>query len=68
MLQRLHPGLLVQEVGTGIHLNGGPTVYWGLVYIKGQSLVDADITKCLEHAGFDFRHNKLGEKPYSFSD
>ena len=29
VLQRIHPDLRVGPVATGIHVNGGPTVYWG---------------------------------------
>lgn len=57
VLQRIHPDLTIQEVATGIHVNGGPTVYWGLVYIKGQVVTDEVINSCLQLAGFHFGHN-----------
>lgn len=57
MLVRIHPELTVKEVATGIHQNGGPTVYWGLVYIKGQEIGEEELTVALRLAGYDFAHN-----------
>ena len=36
LLERLNPQLTVREVVTGVHVDGGGTVHWGLVYLKGE--------------------------------
>ena len=36
LMARLNPRLMVTQVATGVHVNGGSTVYWGLVYQEGQ--------------------------------
>jgi hypothetical protein len=53
LLARLNPKLLVAQVATGVHVDGGCTVNWGLVHMEGQPLV-AD---ALEEAGLDAQHN-----------
>jgi hypothetical protein len=57
LLARLNPKLLVVQVATGLHVNGGSTVNWGLVYLDGQPLTDKDVRAALEEAGLDFQHN-----------
>lgn len=57
VLTRLNPDLIVREIATGIHINGGPTVYWGIVYVKGQEIADGEITSALKLAGYNFAHN-----------
>ena len=34
LMARLNPKLRVKEVATGVHVNGGGTVFWGLVYLN----------------------------------
>jgi hypothetical protein len=57
LVARLNPQLLVVQVATGMPMNGGYTVNWGLVYLDGQTLTDADVAAALEDAGLDAQHN-----------
>jgi hypothetical protein len=57
LMARLNPKLLVVQVATGVHVDGGYTVNWGLVYMDGQPLTDADVAAALKEAGFDAQHN-----------
>ena len=57
LMARLNPQLLVAQVATGVHINGGYTVNWGLVYIDGQPLTHADVVAALKDAGLDAQHN-----------
>ena len=36
LMARLNPKLVVKQVATGVHVNGGCTVCWGIVYLDGQ--------------------------------
>lgn len=36
LMARLNPKLLVKEVVTGVHVEGGGTVHWDLVYQNGE--------------------------------
>jgi hypothetical protein len=57
LMARLNPKLLIAQVATGVHVDGGYTVNWGLVYMDGQSLTDADVAAALKEAGLDAQHN-----------
>ena len=57
LMARLNPKLLVVQVATGLHVNSGCTVNWGLVYLDGQPLTDKDVQAALEVAGLDLKHN-----------
>ncbi|MGD0383480.1 MAG: hypothetical protein ABSA77_08175 [Thermoguttaceae bacterium] len=57
LMARLNPKLLVVQVATGVHVDGGYTVNWGLVYMEGQPLTDADVAAALKEAGLDAQHN-----------
>ena len=57
LMARLNPELLVTQVATGMHVDGGCTVNWGLVCLDGQSLTDADVAAALKEAGLDAQHN-----------
>ena len=35
LMTRLNPDLLVIQVATGVHVDGGSTVNWGLVHLDG---------------------------------
>ncbi|MGO8749557.1 MAG: hypothetical protein ACLQNE_26670 [Thermoguttaceae bacterium] len=59
LMARLNPMLLVKLVATGVHVDGGGTVYWGLVYLKGQPPSKQKVETALREAGFDFAHNVL---------
>ena len=58
LMTRLNPNLLVAQVATGVHIAGGYTVNWGLVYMDGQPLTDADVAAALKEAGLDAQHNE----------
>ena len=63
LMTRLNPKLLVAQVATGVHVNGGATVNWGLVYLDGQPLLDNEVQTALEEAGLDFQHNAEIQAP-----
>jgi hypothetical protein len=57
LMARLNPRLMVTQVATGVHVNGGSTVYWGLVYQEGQPVDWKQIETALKEAGFNFAQN-----------
>ncbi len=57
LLSRLNPKLLVAQAATGVHVDGGCTVNWGLVYLDGQPLTDEEVAAALKEAGLDAQHN-----------
>ena len=57
LLAKLNPNLLVVQVATGLHVHGGCTVNWGLIYMDGQSITDEELHAALKDAGLDFEHN-----------
>lgn len=57
LMARLNPKLLVVQVATGMHVDGGYTVNWGLVYLDGQPPTDAELQAALKDAGLDSQHN-----------
>lgn len=57
LVAQLNPDLLVVQVATGLHVNGGCTVTWGLVYLDGHPVPDDDVRAALEVAGLDLKHN-----------
>jgi len=57
LMARLNPKLLVAQVATGVHVNGGSTVNWGLVYLDGQPPLHQEVHAALGEAGLDFQHN-----------
>jgi hypothetical protein len=63
LVKRLNPKLLVAQVATGVHIEGGCTVNWGLVYMDGQAITDADVAAALKDAGLDARHNAEIQAP-----
>jgi hypothetical protein len=65
LMARMNPKLLVTQVATGVHIDGGYTVNWGLVYMDGQSLTDADVAAALKEAGLDAQHNAEIQPPRS---
>jgi hypothetical protein len=65
LMTRLNPKLLVVQVATGVHVEGGYTVNWGLVYMDGQPPTDADVAAALKEAGLDAQHNAEIQPPRS---
>lgn len=59
LMARLNPKLTVRHVGTGRHVNGGPTVWWGLVHLDGRLPTEKQVETALQQAGYDFGHNVL---------
>jgi len=59
LLARLNPQLLVNRVATGVHVDGGGTVFWGLVYLADERPSKKAVEAALREAGFDFAHNVL---------
>jgi len=56
-MTRLNPKLSVTQVATGVHVDGGFTVNWGLVHMEDEALSDADVAAALKEAGLDAQHN-----------
>jgi hypothetical protein len=59
LMSRLNPKLVVRHVGTGKHVNGGSTVFWGVVCVGGQIPSKKQVETALRQAGYDFGHNVL---------
>ena len=68
LMTQLNPKLLVVQVATGVHIDGGYTVNWGLVYMDGQPLTDADVAAALKEAGLDAQHNAEIQPPRIWVD
>jgi hypothetical protein len=68
LVARLNPRLLVKQVATGVHVSGGCTVLWGIIYLKGQPLAKKAIEVALREAGFDFAHNVLTQAADVWTD
>ena len=59
LMARLNPKLMVIQVATGKHIEGGCTAYWGLTYWDGQPMSREDVTAALVEAGFDSTHGVI---------
>ena len=57
LMAKLNPRFMVTQIGTGGHINGGCTVFWGLVYLEGQPPGRKEVEAALAAAGFDFTRN-----------
>jgi len=68
LMARLTPKLMVKEATTGVHMDGGCTVFWGLVYLDGQPPSKKEVEAALKEAGFDFVHNVLTQVAYVGTD
>ncbi len=68
LMARLHPKLLVKQVATGVHVDGGGTVFWGLVYLNGDPPSKKKVEMALREAGFDFTHNVLTQAAFVWTD
>ena len=58
-MARLNPKLMVKQIATGVHVDGGGTVFWGLVYLNSEPPSKKKVEIALRKAGFDFAHNIL---------
>ena len=59
LMARLNPGLMVKQVATGVHVDGGGTVFWGVVYSGDSPPTRQQVIEALREAGFDFNHKTL---------
>ena len=59
LMARLNPELMVKQIATGVHLEGGGTVFWGIVYASETPPNRQQVEDALREAGFDFKHNGL---------
>jgi hypothetical protein len=59
LMAGLNAKLRVVQVATGVHVNGGGTVFWGIVCLEGQLPTKKQVETALKEAGFDFGHNVL---------
>ena len=57
LMVRLNPELRVRQVGMGLHVNSGYTVFWGLVSLEGQRVTRDEFDEALREAGLDFDHH-----------
>ena len=56
LMARLNPQLRVRQVGMGLHVKSGYTVFWGLVSLADQRVTRDEFDGALREAGFD-SHN-----------
>ena len=68
LLSRMNPNLLIKEVATGVHVDGGGTARWGIVYLKGEPPSKKNVEAALREAGFDFVHNILTQAAFVWTD
>ncbi len=68
LMARLNPKLMVRPIATGIHVDGGGTVCWGLVYLNGGPPSKKKVETALREAGFDFVHNVLTQVVFVWTD
>ena len=68
LMARLNPKLMVKQVATGVHADGGATAFWGLVYLNGEPPSKRKVEIALREAGFDFVHNVLTQTAYVWTD
>lgn len=68
LLERMNPRFRIKRVATGVHVDGGTTVYWGLVYLDGEPPGKAKVEAALREAGFDFVHNVLTQAALVWTD
>jgi hypothetical protein len=68
LMARLNPKLMVKQVATGMHVSGGGTVFWGLVFLNGESPSKKTVESALREAGFDFSHNLLTQAAFVWAD
>ncbi len=49
-------------------MNGGETVFWGLVYLPGEPPSNLKMEEALREAGFDFARNVLIQPAFARTD
>jgi hypothetical protein len=68
LMARLNAKLLVKQVATGVHVNGGGSVFWGLVYLNGDPPSRLEVENALREAGIDFACNVLPDYSVLIAD
>ena len=68
LMARLNPDLMVKQVTTGVHVEGGGTVFWGIVYTAENPPNRQQVEDALREAGFDFKHNTQTHSAFAWSD
>ena len=68
LMARLNPELMVKQVATGVHVDGGGTVFWGIVYEGGSPPSRQQVEDALREAGFDFQHNVFTRVELAWND
>ena len=68
LMARLNPQFVVKQIATGVHVEGGGTVHWGLVYLNGEPPSKKKVEIALREAGFDFAHNVLTQAAFVRTD
>ena len=68
LMGRMNPQFVVKQIATGVHVDGGGTVFWGLVYLNGEPPSKQKVEIALREAGFDFAHNVLTQAAYVWTD
>ena len=68
LMARLNPKLMVKQVATGVHVDGGGTVLWWLGCLNGEPPSKKKVEIALREAGFDFAHNVLTQAAYVWTD
>ena len=68
LLGRMNSQLRVRRIATGVHVDGGGTVVWGLVYLEGEPPSKMKVENALREAGFDFAHNVLTQVAFVWID
>ena len=59
LMGRMNPQFVVKQIATGVHVDGGGTVFWGLVYLQSEPPSKKKVEMALREAGSDFAHNVL---------
>ncbi len=68
LMARMNPQFVVKQVATGVHVGGGGTVFWGLVYLRSEPPSKNKVEMALREAGFDFAHNVLTQMAEARTD
>ena len=68
LMARLNPKLMVRQIATGVHVDGGETVFWGLVYLNGEPPSKKKVETAMREAGFDFVHNVVTQAAFVWTD
>jgi hypothetical protein len=68
LMGRMNPQFVVKQIATGVHVDGGGTVFWGLVYLKSEPPIKNKVEMALREAGFDFAQNVLKQGAFLMTD